>query len=276
MEPIQVNLAVKNAISLAQTTLKKSNVHLESNLSEDLPQLNGNIQSIEQVVLNLIINTIQAIDHPRGKIKVTTGYQNKNGQLFISISDNGKGINPSISDRLFDPFVTDKQAQGGTGLGLSVSYSLIKAHDGQITFNSREGEGTTFIISLPITTKKARAKILVADDDKFIQNLLTEAITSRPSYMVENAYNGIEACIKIGSYHPDLLILDIFMPEMDGLEVCRAIKNDPELSDLKVIITTGFPDHPKLIEVSKLGFDTIYIKPFGLNTFLKEIDRLFA
>ncbi len=93
---------------------------------------------------------------------------------------------------------------------------------------------------------------------------------------MENAYNGIEACIKLGSYHPDLLILDIFMPEMDGVEVCRAIKNDPELSDLKVIITTGFPEHPKLEEASQLGFKTIYSKPFGLTDFLKEIDGFFS
>jgi response regulator RpfG family c-di-GMP phosphodiesterase len=66
------------------------------------------------------------------------------------------------------------------------------------------------------------------------------------------------------------------MPEMDGLEVCRAIKNDPELSDLNVIITTGYPDHPKLKEVSNLGFDTIYSKPFHIKNLLNKIDSLFA
>ncbi len=276
IEPIPINLAVRNAVRLAQTTLKNANVQLEINLAEDLPQINGNIHSIEQVVLNLFINAIQAINHTQGKIKITTGYQHKDGQVFISISDNGKGINPQIANRLFDPFVTDKQTEGGTGLGLSVSYNLIKAHEGEITFSSKKGKGTTFIITLPIAEKRARAKILIADDDTFIQDLLIEAIANRKLYRVENAYNGIEACIKLGSYRPDLLILDIFMPEMDGLEVCRAIKNDPELSDLKVIITTGFPDHPKLKEVSKLGFDTVYIKPFSLNTFLEEIDSLLS
>jgi len=274
MESIEVNLAVKNAVRLAQSTLKNANVKLETRLSESLPQINGNIQSIEQVLLNLIINAIQAIHHTEGKITITTDYEIGKDLVTIAISDNGKGINPSISEKLFDPFVTDKHDEGGTGLGLSVSYSLIKTHEGEITFHSEQGEGTTFIISLPIFARKTKSKILIADDDMHIQNLLTDAITSRNIYRIENAYNGIEACIKLGSYQPDLLILDIFMPEMDGVEVCRAIKKDPELSNLKVIITTGFPDHPKLEEASKLGFTTIYSKPFGLIDFLDEIDGL--
>jgi PAS domain S-box-containing protein len=130
---IQINDAVENAMRLAQVTVRKSGVHLELDLAQNLPLIEGNLQSIEQIILNITINAIQAIDHDQGKIKIATKFQDKDEQVCISISDNGRGIAPSISSKIFDPFVTDKQAEGGTGLGLSVTYSLVKAHDGEIS-----------------------------------------------------------------------------------------------------------------------------------------------
>lgn len=274
--PLQINTAVENAVRLAQTTLRKSGVELEVDLAPDLPLLKGNLQNIEQIILNLVVNAVQAIDHDHGKIKIATGFQNKDGRIFISITDNGRGIDPGISDKLFDPFVTDKQAEGGTGLGLSVTYSLVKAHDGEISFQSNKGNGTIFAVHFPTIIREEMIRILVVDDDKSIREMLIQALTGQSLYMVEEASNGIEACIKLGTYRPDLLILDMFMPEMDGLEVCRTIKSEPELSDTKVIITTGFPGHSKLKEVASLGFTRIYSKPFNLQDFLDVINDIFA
>ena len=272
--PIQINQAIENAVRLAQTTIRKSGVQLELDLAPDLPLRDGNLQSVEQIVLNIIINAIQAIDHDHGKIKIATGFQSREGRICITVSDNGRGIDAAIADRLFDPFVTDKQTQGGTGLGLSVSYSLVKAHDGDITFHTDPDQGTTFSVSFPTVTKAETAKILLVDDNKLIRDILKEALTTGRHYLVDEASNGIEACIKLGSYRPDLLILDIFMPEMDGVEVCRTLKKDPDLSNINVIITTGFPDHPKLKEAEDLGFDNIIFKPFNLGHLQEVVDRL--
>ena len=269
--PIQVNTAVKNALRLAQTILRKSGAQIELELNEDLPLMEGNLQSIEQIILNIIINAIQAIDHENGIIRIQTGLRRKDGRIFIAISDNGRGISPEIADKLFLPFVTDKQAEGGTGLGLSVTYGLVHAHGGDILFETRNGKGTTFTISMPTGIERKAAKILIVDDDPTIREMLTEALAlnrKRP-YLIEEASNGIEASIKLGTYRPDLLILDIFMPEMDGLEVCRIIKNEPELSDMKVIISTGYPDHIKLNQMAKLGFANVIFKPFDLLEFAK-------
>ena len=93
-------------------------------------------------------------------------------------------------------------------------------------------------------------------------------------YITLRTGNGIEASIKLGTYRPDLLILDIFMPEMDGLEVCRIISNEPELADISVIITTGYPQHPKLDEVVALGYTNIFSKPFDLLNFIEAIDKI--
>ena len=196
----------------------------------------------------------------------------------MQIADNGRGISPAIADKLFLPFVTDKQAEGGTGLGLSVTYGLVQAHGGDISFETREGKGTTFTVLLPTFFERGAIKILIVDDDQAIREMLIEALTlnrDRP-YLIEEAVNGIEATIKLGTYRPDLLILDIYMPEMDGLEVCRIIKSEPELADMKVIVTTGYPDHTKLNEMAELGFTNVISKPFDLLEFVKKVEDILT
>lgn len=272
--PLEINTAVKNALRLAQTTLRNSGVELKLELDDDLPMIEGNLQSIEQIVLNIIINAIQAIGDDSGKIGIKTGFHFKDGRCFIQVKDTGRGIAASIADKIFLPFISDKQLEGGTGLGLSVTYSLVKAHDGEIAFESREGEGTTFTVFLPTLMERQAAKILVVDDDKMIRQMLIEALTMDRNYLVEEASNGIEASIKLGTYRPDLVILDIFMPEMDGLEVCRSIKAEPELAGMNVIITTGYPEHSKLDEIAELGFTNVFYKPFDLSKFKEGIEKI--
>jgi CheY-like chemotaxis protein len=272
--PVQVNTAVKNAIRLSRATLKRSAVHIELSLADDLPAIEGNLQSLEQVIINIVINAVQAIDHSRGKIRIATGLQAKDGRVYVRIADNGRGVPPEIADRIFLPFVTDKQAEGGTGLGLSVTYSLVQAHGGEIIFKSRPGQGSEFTVWLPSLLERQAARILVVDDDLTIRRMLIEALTMDRRYLVEEASNGFEASIKLGTYRPDLLILDIFMPEMDGLELCRIIRNEPELSEMKVIITTGYPEHPKLSEIGKLGFSNILLKPFKLGELVAAVGKI--
>jgi len=223
-----------------------------------------------------MINAAQAIDHADGKISIQTGFTFKDGRVWLQISDNGRGVSPAVADRIFLPFVTDTHARGGTGLGLSVTYSLVKAHGGDIGFESRPGGGTTFTVKLPSRLERMAPKILVVDDDPILRQILMEALALPRSYLLEEATNGVEASIRLGTYRPDMLILDLFMPEMDGLEVCRNIQTEPALSGMKVIITTGFPGHPKLDELAALGFTHVLAKPFQIPVLLQMVQTLLA
>jgi len=274
--PMQVNTAVANALRLAQTTVRKSGIDIDVVLFHDLPLIEGNLQSIEQIVLNLTINAIQAIDHDDGMIRVATDYNPEKKSVILTVRDNGCGIDPEIADKIFDPFATDKQTTGGTGLGLSVTYSLIKAHGGEIRFETNRHSGTVFSIDLPLRLVQKKVKILVVDDEEVVRDVLVRTLKTRPMYIVDEAPDGINACIKLGALKPDLLILDIFMPEMNGLDVCRVIKSDPELSDLKVIITTGYPGHHMLDEVARLGFETILSKPFKIKSLIETVENILG
>ncbi len=268
---VDVNAAVAAALRLAQTTMRNSGVELSLELAEDLPRIQGNQTAIEQVALNVIINAIQAIDHDKGRIRIQTRRHLSEGAVAISVRDNGRGISPEMADKLFDPFVTDKQGQGGTGLGLAISYNLVEAHDGRIAFTDTDEGGTEFTLTFPIESPQHRPWVLVVDDDAMVRRLMVEAIGRTGKYRVDEAANGVDGLIKIGSRPPDLLILDLMMPGMNGLEVCEAIHVQASFADMKVLITTGHPNHPDLIAIEALGYNDIYSKPIEVESFRKII-----
>ena len=274
--PTQVNEAVENALRLVGTTLRKSNIDLKLSLYEGMPKVEGNLSSLEQVLVNLLVNAIQSIKHEQGLIEVITGIDAEKGQVFITVQDNGLGIDPAIAEEIFNPFFTSKQAEGGTGLGLSISHSLIRNQNGDITFESRPGEGTVFKVTVPLTDRTTPRKILVVDDDEQIRDLVTRTLVRNRSHQVIEAANGEEACIKLGLHRPDLLVLDIFMPVMDGIEVCRALQGEPGLWDTQVIIISGHTEHPKLNEAAQMGYSNIMGKPLDLGLFLDLVDDLLG
>jgi signal transduction histidine kinase/CheY-like chemotaxis protein len=270
---VQVNKAVQNAARLADATAKKSNIVLEMNLSPDLPLLRANLQNLEQVVLNLIINALESIRHDKGKVKIVTRYIESSRSIAIDVIDNGRGVDQSVAENIFDPFVTDRQAAGGTGLGLSVTYNLVKAHQGDIFFQTKSGQGTTFTVVLPTTPALRPYSIMVVDDDSDFRGMILRLLSRSINCVIEDFANGAEALIRMGSHPPDLLILDMFMPEMDGLGVCRAIKSELGLELTKVIIVTGFPDHPNLYEAARMGFSQILTKPLAIEEFIRTVNE---
>ncbi len=269
--PVDVNAAVAAALRLAQTTMRKSGVELSLQLADDLPAIHGNPTAIEQVALNVIINAIQAIDHDQGRIAIQSRHNHSEGKVAISVRDNGRGISPEVADKLFDPFVTDKQGQGGTGLGLAVSYNLVEAHGGRISFADANGGGTVFTLTFPIESQQKRPRVLVVDDDAMVRRLMVQAIGRTGHYHVDEAGNGVDGLIKIGSQPPDLLILDLMMPGMNGREVCEAIHGKVPFADMKVLITTGHPHHPDFRKIARLGYKDIHTKPIQVESFRKAI-----
>jgi PAS domain S-box-containing protein len=268
---IQVNNAVENAVRLAASTLSKSTIRLKTILAPNLPLLYANLQNLEQIVLNLMINAVQSISCPNGLVRIKTAFRDPDQAITIEISDNGRGINPAVAEKIFDPFVTDRQSEGGTGLGLSVTYNLVKAHNGEIYFETKAGQGTTFTVVLPTIERQKKHRIMVVDDDASFRALIIQVLSRKTYSEVEGFANGAEALIRLGSSPPDLLILDMFMPEIDGLGVCRAIKNELGLELMKVVIVTGFPDHPNVLAAKQLGFKQILVKPINITYFLKHI-----
>jgi len=154
-----LNQAIRSTVVVA-TNEWKYHAQLDLNLQEDLPLVPCNVGEINQVVLNLIVNGAHAIrdrisDGQKGNIVVSTRHYPDAGCVIIAIADNGGGIPPKVQARIFEPFFTTKEVGVGTGQGLAIAHNVIvKSHQGQIWFDSKEGIGTTFYIKLSMEQQK--------------------------------------------------------------------------------------------------------------------------
>jgi signal transduction histidine kinase len=146
-----INLTIQKAFKLMQNMLYISNIETEFDLNETLPKIYIDENQIQQVLVNLITNAVQAMTK-NGKLYIASKLDKNENYIEITITDTGKGIPAEWIPHIFDPFFSTK-GEGGTGLGLSVSYGIIQNHKGDITVKSKVGEGTTFTIRLPINNR---------------------------------------------------------------------------------------------------------------------------
>jgi two-component system NtrC family sensor kinase len=147
LEDVDVNQTINQTVDLLENYARNNNIDIQTDLSPNLPIIAGDQAQLQQVVLNLVNNAIDAIGRD-GTISVTSRADKTD--IRISVTDSGPGISESVQKKVFDPFFTTKSTGKGTGLGLWISYSIIEKMGGNLTLQSREGQGATFTITLPI------------------------------------------------------------------------------------------------------------------------------
>jgi two-component system NtrC family sensor kinase len=155
-------LVLEETLKFTRHQIQKSKVNLTEKLAESLPQINGHSGQLQQVFTNLVLNAVQAMPGG-GSLTVASEMVEDSKTVHISFTDTGVGISEENLDKIFEPFFTSKKVGEGTGLGLSVSYGLIKNHGGEIKVKSEVGQGTTFTVILPVRRGGAAAG---AEDEK--------------------------------------------------------------------------------------------------------------
>jgi two-component system NtrC family sensor kinase len=160
-KPFLTQLSVKEVIQgtvrLVKNQIMVKGVQLETEIADDLPAIRGKRQDLQQAFLNIILNSIQAMEKG-GLISIRAG-QAQGGYIRVAIRDTGTGIKPGDLEHIFDPFYTTKPVGEGTGLGLSLTYGIIKTHGGYIEVKSEVGKGTTFFIHLPVAGSEKESVI---------------------------------------------------------------------------------------------------------------------
>jgi two-component system NtrC family sensor kinase len=284
-----------NGIILKTLDLKKYQLHVkdievETDLEPELPRTLLDFHQIQQVLLNLINNAEHAItavpDRP-GRLTIRTS--SDGGEIRIEVTDNGTGMDPRTLDRIFDPFFSTKEQGEGTGLGLSVSYGIVQEHRGRIWAESRPGEGTTFVIGLPIRGGETReatepepvatvapsavepgGRVLVVDDEPMILDLLIDILESA-GHRVDSAANGSEACRKIGEGDYDVILSDMRMPQMSGMELYRRTRElRPEMAERMIFMSGDLIDKETIRFLEETGAAAV-AKPVDIPEILQTV-----
>ena len=151
---IDLNKVIQETVSLVEPMLKTSKVSLNLQLASELPQVWGNSGKLQQVFMNLVVNARDAM--PRGG-ELTMVTERENGVVRVEVCDTGVGIEPNHLTKIFDPFFTTKAKSRGTGLGLAVSYGIIREHSGTVAVESQPGRGSTFRLEFPALRKTVHA-----------------------------------------------------------------------------------------------------------------------
>ncbi len=256
---------------------------------------------INKILLNLLNNAIKF--SPEGStVNLKIQGDAKRGMVDLTVSDTGKGIAEKDMERIFKPFVQLdtglNRAYGGTGLGLAFAHLVTEMHGGVITVKSQIGKGSSFIVSLPwqpipnispIATETnadlqsrvihenlpSSAEILLVDDNPTIIKLFSKRLETK-GYQVVIAHNGLEAIEKTKEYEPDLILMDIKMPMMDGIEAIRHIRANTEMSQIPIIAVTGLAvpgDKERCLEA---GANDYLNKPVSFKGLIATIKELLS
>lgn len=274
-------------------------IQFASELDPDLLNLEGKVAHLEKTVMNLVSNAIESMENG-GIVAVSTynqhletpiqdfGLEVQPGDFVVlRVADTGSGISDTDRVRIFEPFYT-KKAMGrksGSGLGLAVVYGAVKDHNGAIVIESAPGKGTTMELFFPATRAVAAIhksglfeqthqgigqKILVVDDMESQRQIAME-ILARTGYQVNSVASGEECLEYLKTHTVDLLVLDMIMPGLDGLETYRGVLEMHP--GQKAIIASGFAETGRVQEALQLGASAFIKKPYFLEKLTQAVEK---
>lgn len=294
-------------IGLFTVSAQKKNINLQLEAPKTIP-MRADHDKLERICYNLLTNAMKYT--PNGG-KITFAATVEGDKVKIEVSDNGIGIAADEQAYIFNRFYQAKNVAQGTGIGLALVKAFTDLHHGEATVESKEGEGSRFTIVLPLsqagelsTSKSqqpyssvveissteevpnqarhiddlvlpdeaARPEVLIIDDNSDIRSYLRRALSS--TYKVSEAVDGKSGLEMARRIVPDLVISDIMMPVMDGLEFCSQLKQDKAISHIPVILLTARSLDEQRAEGYKHGADAYIAKPFSLELLFSRIDNL--
>jgi len=282
LETFQIAGMIEEVVSTVQPLVAKNGNTLRVHCSDDLGTVHADLTKLRQVLFNLLSNACKFTEQGTISLEVSLVLEDGTGWLNFRVRDTGIGMSSQQMARLFQAFsqVHDPtgSSYGGSGLGLVISKRFCQMMGGDISVDSKLGTGSTFTMRLPADSQlrdqdpavaseqrgeslpEEANTVLVIDDDPNVQDLMRRMLT-REGFRVVTASAGEEGLKHAGQLHPDVITLDVMMPSMDGWAVLSALKADPELADIPVIMLT-------IMDSKNMGYT------LGASDYLtKPIDR---
>lgn len=297
---VQVKHILREVIQVAQKTFPKSiNIQMKR-ITSDLWTVHADATQLHQVFMNLMVNARDAMPEggnlslsaenlfidetfARMDIEAHVGFY-----VVISFTDTGTGISSEIIERIFDPFFTTKEPGKGTGLGLSTVRGIVKNHGGFVRVSSVLGKGSQFKVYLPAVDGQETQEtqdlelpngrnelILIVDDEASIREI-TKTSLEEHNYRTLVAKDGVEALVLYAKYSNDieLVLMDLMMPEMDGVTAIRALKKIN--SQIKIVVTSGIVSNTKLDEAEPVNVTSFLSKPYTEKELLETLNQILS
>ncbi|MEE8429779.1 MAG: PAS domain S-box protein [Candidatus Desulfatibia sp.] len=283
---LNINNAVETILGFYSHTFKADGIEIKRNLSFNLPKVFADSNQLQQVFTNIIVNAYYEMKKVHGKKVFTVKTVASDEHVFLIFENSGLPIPEKIMSKIFDPFFTSKKVGEGTGLGLYVSYGIIKDHGGEIKVENIGDSGARFTISLPVTeakeTKEVETKtkltvpkgirLLFVEDEETIREYVSRAL-AKEGISVHLAKDGKEAIELIEKTEYDVILSDIKMPRMNGFELCEWLhKHKPHYME-RFVLATGVIDVEVEEYCRKYNCHPI-IKPYSKEDILKTIAEL--
>jgi hypothetical protein len=260
VEEFALGPVIEDVVSTAQPLAEKSGARLEASGMDDLGTMRSDVTRIRQILLNLLSNAYKFTQGGTVRLAVAREEREGGDWLRFVVSDDGIGMSPDQLERLFQAFTQASASTsarfGGTGLGLAISRQFCRMMGGDIEVESEEGAGSTFTVRLPAVTPtrvpdaaaghaaaeetplgSAAGTVLVVDDEPTARELMARHLR-RAGYQVVEAADGRAGLAAARASRPDVITLDVLMPQMDGWAVLKELKSDPTLADIPVIMAT--------------------------------------
>ncbi len=301
VRPVDLNRVVDKVVSMVRHTFDRS-IEIRTDLSPELPAVEGDAGQMEQTVLNLCINARDAMpeggtlllatqrEEVAGDDAAAPGAPPPGPYVCLRLSDTGVGIPPENIPRIFEPFFTTKETGKGSGMGLAMVYGIVKNHGGFLSVESVPNEGTEFRLLLPASAREARPAaepareepaargtetILFVDDEESLQSLADQML-SRLGYRVLTAGNGADAVRIFRERHPEIavVILDLVMPGMGGEEAFRQLKEiDPSA---RILLSSGYAMEGRPRSLLAAGAAGFLQKPYRLGDLGAALRRVIG